>query len=318
MSAIGTPDFVVETERELERKRPIVGGEAANALRVLRSVFSANLILARCALSQRRNCILFSSLSAAMSNANSPSTESLYDDSDELESLNAAEVAALLLPPRSLSTNSPSAVVPSTSDVSMGSADSVGVQTNVQQSTSNESTKQQNPASSEIIANDSATASSDLKTPSLVESLSTTSISASTELSNETDSATEFFKVPLPPPAAAQSLHGLPADIEHIIAMGANAPDESEPVPTSNYEKVVKNLREKAGFASSANAHSTAVLAGDGLASIEQEMLVGGVPRQEANIEMANGDADGAAWSSTRDVAMEEYVSSSTVRCDED
>lgn len=246
---------------------------------------------------------------AAMSNANSPTAESVYDDSDEVESVVAAEVAALLLPPRSTSTNSPFVVNTSTSDVAMSSGDAVDVERDSQQPGALDSTIRPIPSSTEIIMNESAIANTDPRASASAVSASSTSFTAPAEASNATASTTEFFKVPFPPPAAAQSLQGLPADIEHIIAMGLDAPDESEPVPTSNYEKVVKDLREKVGFGDSTNEETVAVPSGDGLASIEQEMLVGGVPRQEANVEMSNGEiVNGVEWTATRDATMEECV----------
>ena len=85
--------------------------------------------------------------------------------------------------------------------------------------------------------------------------------------------------------------------------------DESEPVPTSNYEKVVKDLRAKAGFAASNSATDAGVPMGDALTSIEQEMLVGGVSRPATIVEMSTEEnVDGEAWTSTRDTTMEEYV----------
>lgn len=121
--------------------------------------------------------------------------------------------------------------------------------------------------------------------------------------------ARETFKVPLPPPLA-QSLHGLPADIEHILSLGANEPDAHELPPTSNYEKVVKDLREKAGFGATG--------ADDTLGAIEREMSAGGVPRLASAVEGESSDVDGEAWApaaSTRDgdVDMPECVSSSAL-----
>lgn len=85
----------------------------------------------------------------------------------------------------------------------------------------------------------------------------------------------DTFKTPaLPPP----SLHGYPADIEHIIASGLNAPDPAdEPgggAGMSNYEAVVKALKEKTGLGMAVDSRAQE------MGAIEMEMEQGGVIRR--------------------------------------
>lgn len=99
------------------------------------------------------------------------------------------------------------------------------------------------------------------------------------------DPEAEVFKVPALPPTTG--LNGLPSDIEHILSLGANEGDKDEQgdglASTSNYEKVVKDLREKAGFA--IREDGPAADKEVELESIEQEMAAGGVPRIKAEPE---------------------------------
>ena len=86
----------------------------------------------------------------------------------------------------------------------------------------------------------------------------------------------DTFKVPALP--VSTGLNGLPADIEHILSLGANEGDEETALgSTTNYEKVVKDLREKAGF--SMNDDGPWVDKDVELESIEKEMQAGGVER---------------------------------------
>lgn len=107
----------------------------------------------------------------------------------------------------------------------------------------------------------------------------------------------EVFKVPFAPAPAAATLHGLPADIEHILSLGANEPDPAEEAiaagKASNYEQVVREMREKAGFASKE---------GEGeLEKVQKEMEEGGVIREvkveegEESMEGTTVEASGAA-----------------------
>jgi hypothetical protein len=104
----------------------------------------------------------------------------------------------------------------------------------------------------------------------------------------------EVFKVPaLPPPG----LHGLPADIEHILSLGANEKDPAEEDGnrgTTNYEQVVREMKEKAGFGTGqvkmdeGEGEGESVVT-EGLEGIEKEMERGGVTR---NVEQGvDGEA---------------------------
>ncbi|KAL8286515.1 hypothetical protein RQP46_004532 [Phenoliferia psychrophenolica] len=86
----------------------------------------------------------------------------------------------------------------------------------------------------------------------------------------------ETFKVPAMP--ISVGLNGLPADIEHILSLGANEGDKDEDLgSTTNYEKVVKDMREKAGFAMKEDGPQADKDVE--LESIEKEMQAGGVER---------------------------------------
>lgn len=73
-------------------------------------------------------------------------------------------------------------------------------------------------------------------------------------------------------------MSALPADIEHILSLGANEKDPAEEdggvgrEGTSNYERVVREMREKAGFGTKEEGK-------DGLEGIEKEMEESGVKR---------------------------------------
>lgn len=86
----------------------------------------------------------------------------------------------------------------------------------------------------------------------------------------------------LPPPLPQPHPDALPADIEQIIASGANEPDLNE--PTSNYDEVVKRAKERAGFTT---IEATGV--GADLRAIENEMEQGGVNRVKVE-EGASGE----------------------------
>lgn len=96
----------------------------------------------------------------------------------------------------------------------------------------------------------------------------------------------ETFKVPTLPPAHTRAI---PADIAHIIAMGLNEPDPADEElaagrGTSNYEQVVKEMREKAGFGTAKQESEE----GKELESVEEEMKVRGVLRvtEDSGVEM--------------------------------
>lgn len=102
----------------------------------------------------------------------------------------------------------------------------------------------------------------------------------------------ETFKIPELP----SIIKGMPADIAHILALGLNEPDPAEDLqaqPTSNYEQVVRELKENAGFSTVKEAEKvqeqvmTTGLAGgerSDLAGIEEEMTKSGVPRPLTNV----------------------------------
>lgn len=110
----------------------------------------------------------------------------------------------------------------------------------------------------------------------------------------------EFFKVPFAPTPAAATLHGLPADIEHILSLGANEPDPEEEAiaagKASNYEQVVREMREKAGFASKVEGEQ-----GGELEKVQKEMEESGVLREvkveegEEGMEEMLAEASGVA-----------------------
>ncbi|KAI5481669.1 snoRNP assembly factor Naf1 [Pseudohyphozyma bogoriensis] len=119
----------------------------------------------------------------------------------------------------------------------------------------------------------------ELVAPSSVLAADTTLPPSSDVNTLPTKTDAEVFKVPsLPTAAAPSSLTTLPADIEHILSLGANEGDEEGEVKAgrgnSNYEQVVREMREKAGFAS-----STGAAGGEGLDTIEKEMEESGITR---------------------------------------
>lgn len=97
---------------------------------------------------------------------------------------------------------------------------------------------------------------------------------------------TESFKVPAlptPGPASSTALQGLPADIEHILSLGANAKDlHHDEHKDTNYEQVVRDLKERAGLNGEVTMEEPG---GDGLQTIEREMEQRGVPRESVEVQ---------------------------------
>jgi len=96
---------------------------------------------------------------------------------------------------------------------------------------------------------------------------------------------TETFKVPaLPTPSSSSTtLQGLPADIEHILSLGANAKDlHDDQHKDTNYEQVVRDLKERAGLSGEVTMDEPGR---DGLQAIEREMEAGGVPREGVEVQ---------------------------------
>ncbi|KAK4703895.1 H/ACA ribonucleoprotein complex non-core subunit NAF1, partial [Phenoliferia sp. Uapishka_3] len=128
---------------------------------------------------------------------------------------------------------------------------------------------------------------------------------ASAEVSMPLKSKEDVFKVPAVPASATARLNGLPADIEHILSLGANEGDKEEDLaPTSNYEKVVKDMREKAGFAMKEDG-LLADKEGE-LDNIQKEMEAGGVTRaiKEEEVEEVLPAAVGKDQDEIMDVTL--------------